>query len=84
MNEYEVFARRSVPRAGWLVELGPEDATRRTDDVGLHILGKHRGRTFNILLDETIVAAQISQYDHQGELFSVEYPVPPELTRVQE
>jgi hypothetical protein len=46
--------------------------------------GSDGGRTFDILLDETLVATQTLQNDHPGELFTVEYPIPPELTRGKE
>jgi DUF1680 family protein len=43
--------------------------------------GSDGGRTFDILIDETLVATQTLQHDHPGELFTVDYAIPLELTR---
>jgi len=41
-------------------------------------------RTFDILIDGTVIATQSLDCDKPGELFDVEYPVPPALTQGNE
>jgi hypothetical protein len=46
--------------------------------------GSDTGRTFDILVDGTKIATQTVNVNFPGDLFDVEYRIPPELTRAKE